>query len=479
MRTARRWEATRKLPVHRVPGGGRSGVFAYRSELEQWLTTAVEDDREAGLGEEFVESAGRDDDGLNEQTYLSAGAEEFASPDAVEAVAPGRDVAKAVLPKRSRGIFVGAGLFACGMLVFLAVHLRDDWQEHRALSAPRETRGAPSQNAEAQELYLRGLYFWNQRTEASLTESVDLFTQSITRDPKFAAAYAGLADSYLLLRQYGHMTDGEAFRKALVASRQALALDDSSHQAHRTYAFLLNYWMWNFPEAQKEFQRSIELSPDDALTHSWYATSLYSESRYQEALQEIETARRLAPDSISILTNRGLLLGKIDEFAALNYLLELEKSNPGVWNVHLYASGIYYEVGDYRNSLEESRQTALLRGDKDEVAAVDRFRHELDQHGPDASFKMEADYYGRQVDGGKPGAMQPAALYARLGDADRALHFLQVACDRRESSFPRITQDAVYQSLKARPEFQTLVAERNTPLNLAIALKTDGVQGLR
>ncbi len=475
MRTARRWEATRKLPVHRVPGGGRSGVFAYRSELEQWLKTAVEDEGEGGLGEVGLDEAG----GLPDEVDLSAEADEFELPDDAGPTAREPEAVARQLPRRNRMLLAGVAAAVLATLVLLAVDLRHDWEERRALAAPRETRGTPSTNAEAQDLYLRGLYFWNQRTEASLTESVDLFRQSIVRDPKFAAAYAGLADSYLLLRQYGHMTDGEAFPKAMAASRQALALDDSSHQAHRTYAFLLNYWMWNFPEAQKEFQRAIDLSPDDAQTHSWYATSLYSEGRYREAVQEIEIARRLAPDSIAILTNRGLLLGKVDEFAALNYLLELEKSNPGVWNVHLYASGIYFGIGDYRNSLEENRQAWVLRGDNEEVAAVDRFRHELDQHGPDALFKMEADYYGQQVDHGRQGAMRPAALYARIGDADRALHFLQLACDRREAEFPMMNVDEVYKPLYGRPEFQTLVAERNTPLDLSSALKTDGVQALR
>ncbi len=336
----------------------------------------------------------------------------------------------------------------------------------------RQTAGKPSTNPEAEELYLRGMYLWNQRTEASLDQAIDLFTQSIVHDPNFAAAYAGLADSYLLLRQYGPMKDAEAFPRGLAACRQALALDDASPAAHRAYGFVLNYWMWDFPAAEREFKRSIELRPDDALTHSWYATSLYSAGRYPEAMREIETARRLAPDSNSILANRGLLLGALDPAAATAYLHDLERANASFPPIHTYLATIEFRAGEYRESLEESRRAAQLRQDATEIALLDAAGKQLAQRGPEAMLGSLAAGYGRLVDSGRPNAMLPASLYARLQDRPRTLHYLKLSCDRREAYFLAVDQDASFRFLAGDPEFRALLVRRQTPLDLATALKT-------
>ena len=497
VRTVRRWEAMRRLPIHRVPGGGRSGVFAYVSELERWLaepegqqargegelsslSTAV--DTEAYPQNNFPAADGQSADPSLANSPLPAAAD---PPDTVDTdrnanplvpEAPERRRASDLSRPQSRRSLLIAGLILSAAVVVTAAIMvrRHTLPQRTAVSsaeAQNQPGGKPSANAEAQDLYLRGLSFWEQRTETSLTQAIDLFTQSIVHDPHFAAAYAGLADSYILLRQYGHMTDGEAFPRALAASQQALALDDSSHQAHRAYAFILNYWMWNFPEAQKEFERAIQLSPNDAQTHSWYATSLFSIARYQQAMYEIDTARRLAPESISILTNRGLLLSEVDKDAGRAYLLELEKLNPGFANVHRYLADSYLLSQDYSAYLDESERAAALVKDPAEVAELDRARRELDAHGPAAMLRQQAAAYGRAVDEGRPLAMQPAALYARLGDADRTLHYLKLAADRHESNFPLIDHDPIYRFLDGRPDFSALLAVRNTPLDLATALK--------
>jgi tetratricopeptide (TPR) repeat protein len=470
VRTVRRWESVRGLPVHRMPGGARSGVFAYVWELEQWLADADgtdADGAEAEVSEDLLETEAGVTTDSGEFVVAVAPA-----PVAAESQVDASRVASAASFLR-RNAFTVLGVMAvvvAGIGLF-ALRERHERQVHSAEAALRVTRGKPSSNPEAQELYLRGLYLWNQRTEASLTEAVDLFTQAIVLDPHFAAGYAGLADSYILLRQYGHMTDGDAFPRALAASRQALLLDDDSHQAHRAYAFLLNYWMWNFPEAEREFKRSIELSPDDAQTHSWYATSLFSAGRREDAVREIDIARRLQPDSISILANRGLLLGAVDQSAGLAYLLQLERVNPNFPSIHSYIAGIYFDRGDYRDALEENRKAAVLGNDTSEVALLDQFRRELEVRGPEAMLAAEAESYGREVDAGRTDAMQPASLYARLGDKERTLHYLTLACERHEANFPLIGQDTAYRKLEGDPEFSVLMVQRE-PLDLASALKT-------
>ena len=318
--------------------------------------------------------------------------------------------------------------------------------------------------AAAQDLYLQGRYLWNLRTEDSLTKAVDLFTQAIVQDPRYAPAYAGLADSYLLLRQYGHMTDADAFSRAYSASRQALALDESSAEAHRTYAFVLNFWLWNTPAAEAEFHRAIALAPQDAQSHHWYATTLYSVGRYRESVKEIDIARTLAPDSVAILANRGLLLDSVDRAAGLAYLLELEKVNPGFASIHRYLSAIYLRSKQYPAFLDESRQNAVLLDREPEVAVIDKARHQLEEHGTEAMFAALAKGYGEMGDDDhSQDAMIAAMLYAQLGDTERALHYLTLAATRRESYFHSIGTMPEFNSMRGNPAFEALVLRSRTP----------------
>jgi tetratricopeptide (TPR) repeat protein len=462
-RTVRRWEATRNLPVHRVPGGQRGGVYAYVAELERWL-------REAEAEAERDSNALTPSDAGELRAATAAGADfERAGNDTEPAV----DAA----PVRSgRGARWAAAAAVAAVVVLAAValffmHRSRRLAAERANAGIRSLEGRASTNAEAQELYLRGLYFWSQHTEASLTTAADLFGQAIARDSKFAAAYAGLADSYILLRQYGHMADAVAYPKALAASRQALALDDESPEAHRAYAFVLNYWIWNFAAAEREFQRAIELRPGDSQTHHWYATSLYSVGRYADAMREIDTARRLKPDSITILANRGLLLTPVDAKAALAYLQEIERDNQDFAPVHGYLAGIHLAAGDYEDFLAEMKTATELRKDANEGSMLDGATEELRRRGPRAMFRALGEGFAREADEGAAKAMPAAEFLVRAGKPQDALHYLTLACDRRESGFLGFDRSPALESLRGDPRFQALLVRRNTPLDIATALK--------
>jgi tetratricopeptide (TPR) repeat protein len=463
VRTVRRWEATRGLPVHRMPGGGRSGVFAYVAELEVWLGSSS--GRETAL-EPAVAARGEE----SEEAEADAGPEnevgEVQAAVEAEAVRPA-PLPHATTEQKRRS---GSGVWVVAAAVLVLAAGAAGYLAHRRrvrvdVAASAEKTSKPPANGEAQELYLRGLYLWNQRTEQSLTQSVDLFTQAIVRDPHFAAAYAALADSYLLLRQYGHMADNEAFPRALAAAKQALALDDRSFEAHRSYAFVLNYWIWDFAAADAEFQRSIALKGDEAQTHSWYATTLYSAGKYQEAMREIDVARRLHPDSISILTNRGLLLAAVDRSAALAYLREVEKAAPAFPTLHLYLGNICLADGDYRCFLNERLTAATEQKDVSDVAVLNAAAKEFARSGSQGMLRLMAEKYGEGVDAGEPGAMQPASFYAQVGNWEVALHYLKVAEQRRESQFLAMNADPVYKPLYETAEYKALLVERNTPLD--------------
>ncbi|SFS16707.1 Tfp pilus assembly protein PilF [Granulicella pectinivorans] len=455
VRTVRRWEIERKMPVYRVPGGPRSGVYAYVNELERWL---------------------RDDGGrsLTEQQCVEM--RHLSTVEVVLPAAPERSSSKDPAPSspisvpgaHERGHWISMALkLALGIACCLAVvwflrahHVASTSLQGFTHAGLREDVEAP----EAQDLYLRGRYFWNLRTEEGVKQGLALFSKAADQDPHFAAAYAGIADSYILIRQYGHMPDSQAFPLALKASQRALALDANSFEGHRSYAFVLNYWMWNFHAAEDEFRKVIALRPDDALGHHWYATSLYSNGRFHDALEEIEIARQLQPESIAILANRDLLLAQMDQQAAFTDLLLLEDANPSFPPIHSYLAEIHLTRGELKQYLEESWLAASLSGDAQRAQIIQHAQSELAARGSRATLLRLADGYADLADREFPDAMTPAFLYARLGEKQRALHYLTLACGRHESSFLRVGYDKAFTSLSTDVTFQNLLRRRNTPM---------------
>ncbi len=194
-------------------------------------------------------------------------------------------------------------------------------------------------NAEAQELYLRGRYYWDKRTPQDLNKAVDFFTQAIVRDSNYAQAYVGLADCYNLLREFSAMPSGEAYPRALAATQKALELDDSSAEAHASLAFSTLYSGWDEAGAEREFRRAIQLNPDYGPAHHWYANALSIIGKVPEALVEINRAEHLDPASNAIAADKALILatlGRPDEAEVL--LKQLEASQPGFFSTHQYLS---------------------------------------------------------------------------------------------------------------------------------------------
>jgi Tfp pilus assembly protein PilF len=179
----------------------------------------------------------------------------------------------------------------------------------RRASSARAVRTTPAAlrhhtpDPEAEQLYLKGIYYWQKRTPETLNQAVDYFTQAVVRDPQYAEAYVGLADCYNLLREYSVMPPSEAYPRAMAAAKRAIALDDSLSGAHSSMAFVDFYWSWDVASAQHEFERAIELDPKSVIAHHWYATFLLALASFPQSLEEIEKAQQLDPESNAILAD--------------------------------------------------------------------------------------------------------------------------------------------------------------------------------
>ncbi|MCU0644536.1 MAG: protein kinase, partial [bacterium] len=163
-------------------------------------------------------------------------------------------------------------------------------------------------NVEAYSSYLRGRFYWNKRTAESLKTSIDYFQSAIKIDSKYALAYSGLADAYIVLGLYGLASPAEVMPKALHAAEQALQIDELLPEAHISLGCARAVYEWNWSEAEDQFKRGIELKPEYAEAHHWYAINFLTPlSRFDEAVQEIKTALELEPSSLVIHATVGLV----------------------------------------------------------------------------------------------------------------------------------------------------------------------------
>jgi DNA-binding winged helix-turn-helix (wHTH) protein/Tfp pilus assembly protein PilF len=163
-------------------------------------------------------------------------------------------------------------------------------------------------SAEARDLYLKGMYFWNKRTVSGFQRAIECFHQATTIDPDYALAYAGLANSYTLLTAYSSASSTLYMPQARAAALRALELDQGSAEAHTALALIVQNQDWDWQTSEKEYRRAIELNPDYPTAHHWYAEHLMWLGRFDEALHESERARQLDPLSLIIAADNGAIL---------------------------------------------------------------------------------------------------------------------------------------------------------------------------
>jgi len=414
------------MPVHRVPGGGRGGVFAYTDELREWLKGRA-GELEAAESETIRAVA---ESTVVESAEIEGVPTSKAAPSPA-VLAPVLELPPAPAPPQPSFarivIWLAPLVVVAGLIVAFSFGHRETRYKN-ALAAPHPP------NAEAQELYLKGEYHWAKRTPEDLNKAVDYFTQSIVKDPSYAQAYVGLADCYNLLREFSVMPPYEAYPRALAAAQKAVELDDTSPGAHTSLAFATFYWNWDPVTAEREYKRALELDPNFVQGHHWYATFLLTSARFPEALEQIEQARKLDPSSTTIQADKGLILfnaGRKTEAFAL--LKQLESTDPVLATTHSYLAAIYFDRKDYENFFAELKQSAQLRHDQAGYAVADAAERGFAAGGLDGMrermLPVQKEIFGRDLGS----AYDLAATCALLGKKQEALRYLQAAYEKRET----------------------------------------------
>jgi TolB-like protein/DNA-binding winged helix-turn-helix (wHTH) protein/Flp pilus assembly protein TadD len=338
-------------------------------------------------------------------------------------------------------------------------------EEIRIEVTPREEASLKSTrkiDPAAYEAYLKGRYFWNERTAEGLENAANYFNQAIARDPKYAAAYSGLADTYALLGdwQYAAMPPSEAMPKAVFAARRALELDDSLGEAHASLAFCLDGFNWDFAAADKEFQRAVELSPNYATAHHWYAWHLSLLGRNREAIAEMKKAENLDP--ISPVVNADLaellLIAHLPDESIQQSRKTIEM-HPGFALAHNQLAQAYIQKRMFPQAVVELKEAIRLAGSSPLFVANLARAYAGSNREAEAVKLLES--LRKRSGLGSPFVAEIAMVYTALGDKDQAMAWLEKGYQERFN--PGVLVRPCFDPLRSDPRFRNLVRRIGLP----------------
>lgn len=312
-------------------------------------------------------------------------------------------------------------------------------------------------NPEAYQLYLKGRFFWNKRTTEGLNRANDYFEQSINKDPNCAQAYAGLADSYNILGEYGYLPPKEAFPRAKAAALKALEIDDTLTEAHASLAWIKFDYDWDWEGAEREFKRAIELNPAYATAHHWYALYLARMARFEEAIKEITRSLELDPLSLVINRSTGLIFYHARQYdRSIEALRKTIEMDPNFSSAHWWLGLVYLQKSMYKEALAEFQREKNLSKVFSPFA--------LQSIGL-AYAKMGKSEEAQQVlneltERRKEAYVQPshiATLYFVLGKENQGFEWLEKAYEGRDSGLTYLKTDPVFDSVRSDPRFKALL----------------------
>jgi tetratricopeptide (TPR) repeat protein len=311
------------------------------------------------------------------------------------------------------------------------------------------------------ELYLRGRYFWNKRTEEGMKKGLRYFQQAIEKDPNYAPAYSGLADCYVIGMEYGYLPH-EAFPRANQAAVKALELDDTLAEAHTSLAAIASGFDWDWVAAEKELKRAIELNPAYVTAHHWYAADLTLTGRHEEAIREMRRARELDPLSLIINENLGEMFyfaGKSDE--AIEQLRKTLEMDPDFWLTHTSLGEVYLHKGLHKEAIAELQTASDLSQGHPRVKATLAYAYAI------AGKRTEALKVREELETlSKKRHVSPvdmAVIYSALNEKDKAFQLLEEAEKGRDLRLLYTKVDPKFDPLRDDPRFQSLLRRLNFP----------------
>ena len=331
--------------------------------------------------------------------------------------------------------------------------------------SPREQaalKNAKKIDPESYEAYLKGRYSWNQRTADGLRKAVDYFNEAIAKDPSYAAAYSGLADTYALLGdwEFAVMAPKDAMPRAISAARKAMELDDSLAEAHASLAFCLEGFEYDFTAADGEFRRAVELDPGYATAHQWYAWHLSLMGRNTEAIAEMKKAENLDPVSLVVNADLAelLLIAHLPD-DSIQQSLRTIKMNPNFAFAHNQLAQAYIQKQMFNEAITELQEAIRLAGDSPIFVANLARAYAGSNRKAEASALL--NNLRKRSDADSPLVAEIAMIYTALGEKDQAMRWLEKGYEGRFN--PGVLERPCFDALRSYPRFQELVHRIGLP----------------
>ncbi len=315
---------------------------------------------------------------------------------------------------------------------------------------------------EAHELYLKGRYEWNKRSEQGLKKGLQYFEEATAKDPNYAKAYAGISDSYHILADNGFLPANDADPKAKAAALKALEIDPDLADAHASLALVLEDYDRDWTGAEREYRRAIELNPGYATAHHWYALLLARLGRHDEALREIEEAQKLDPLSLTINASVGLVLYFARRYdagiAQLRKTLELEPNHAGS---HACLGWAYLQKGMHQQAIAEFQKAVNQQNrSPDSLAGLAAAYAAAGKRDDAHRVLNRLQALSRQAN---PVPYLTADIYVYLGEREEAFAWFERAFEAHDPTMGVLKVDPNLDSLRSDPRFQDLLRRMNFP----------------
>lgn len=326
-------------------------------------------------------------------------------------------------------------------------------------SAAADLTGRIPASLAAHDLYLLGLYYWNRRTADDLLRAVDFFEEAVARDPNYGLAYAGLANTHVLLPFYAGTPPAQAMPRARAAVERALAMDSTLAEAHAALAFVQTTYEWDWDGAETSFQRALALDPNYATAHEWYGTLLDALGRHDEARVELERAVDLDPLSAisnAVLGNHLLFVGEYD--SAVQQLLRTLEIQPDLTLALQFLAETYILAGRSHDALPTlGRLSEITGSDPDGWVPVIRA---IDSPDARADGVLALD---QMAASGTLSHYNRAKYYALVGADQEALTALEQALEDKDFLMFYSGADPAFDRLAAHPRFGAILASLGLP----------------
>jgi TolB-like protein/DNA-binding winged helix-turn-helix (wHTH) protein/Tfp pilus assembly protein PilF len=313
-------------------------------------------------------------------------------------------------------------------------------------------------NADAYAAYLHGRYYWYKRTIEGFQKSVQYYQQAVAADSNYAPAYAGLADAYALLGSSPNdgLPPNEAMPKAKAAAQKALQLDDGLAEAHASLAYISMVYDWNWASAQKEFKRAIELNPNYAGAHEWYAEFLAARGRESEALSEMKRARDADP--LLVLMHAAVAEALYysrrydDVISQCQQTLELDPDYP---LAHFHLGRAYMGKNMYSEAIAEYQKAQATLGETPAIVMAIGYANA--KAGDRTAARKALEQLRAQSKRRYVPALYLAAIYTGLGDSDAGLSWLEKAYREHSDYLIYLKVDPMADTLRSSPRFQAIL----------------------